>query len=119
MPSDVKPPSFLDNPRLKNIENCKSGRPKSVVRKELAEATVRLNELHLLTSDQMKRFLKAEERIDRWKANWKVNNPSEPLDMEDCPHKVVELDMVMIEDHRILHYVIKALQDELEGKEEV
>lgn len=118
MADPVRPPSFMDNPRLKNLEICKSGRSKPIVRKELAEAMAKLEEMHLVVNNERVKFLKSEERLDRWKSAWKSNHPGEPLDMEECPHKVFVMNADLVEDYRIMHYVIKALQDELEGKEE-
>lgn len=107
-----------ENPHLKRLDTCKSGRPKAVVAEELRKEQAKLNELHVLVTLHREKRMKSEARFENWKIQWQANHRGEPLDLEDYPHKVVELDRELVQKHHRQHYIVNALENELEGTEE-
>lgn len=115
MTEQVKPPV---NPRLAKMDQCKSGRPKAVVAQELANERATLEKLHLLVNEHCRKREKSVNRVENWKQQQRATNPGISIDMEDCPFEVIPADVDLVEVHRRQHYVIAALEDELEGREE-
>jgi hypothetical protein len=110
--------SLSDNPRMKRMEQCKSGRPKSVVIQELNQERDKLNEMHTKINEQRERFLESEAEYDQWAAEWKARKRNRPVDPSEYPFKRHVMDADLVRTHQYQHYVIKALEDELEGREE-
>lgn len=105
-------------PKLNKFELCKSGRPKKLVAQELDKEREVLEDLHSKVTFDRERRIKSDIRLDAWKARWKLERPGEPVDMEEYPYKVYTSDQELVERHHRQHYVIAALEDELEGYEE-
>jgi hypothetical protein len=110
-------------PKLNKFELCKSGRPKKVVQAELARERARLDDLHVRVTEHGQKRQVSEVRFEKWVERWKADQraaglPTEPVEAEEYPYKLVTLDEALVEEHQRQHYVIAALEDELEGKEE-
>ena len=110
-------------PKLNKFELCKSGRPKKLVQQELVRERSKLDDLADHTNAHLDKRRVSEMRFEKWLERWKSDQraaglPTEPVDVEEYPYKRIELDMPLIEEHQRQHYVIAALEDELEGKEE-
>ena len=111
-------------PKLNKFEICaKSGRPKKVVQQELVRERAKLDDLHVQVTVHGQKRMASEARFEAWAERWKRDQkaaglPDGPVEMEEYPYKLIELDEDLVERHRIQHYVIAALEDELEGKEE-
>lgn len=104
--------------KLSKFELCKSGRPKKLVAQELERERAYLNDLHIRVTVDRERRIKSDARINSWKDRWKTERPNEPIDMEEYPYKVYNTDQELVEQHHRQHYVVAALEDELEGIEE-
>jgi hypothetical protein len=112
-----------EQPKLGKFEICKSGRPKKVVMAELLRERSKLDDLHIRVTEHSRKRQASETRFDVWKERWKNDQraaglPTEPVDEEEYPYKRIELDVQLVEEHARQHYVIAALEDELEGREE-
>lgn len=107
-----------ENPRLKKMDLCKSGRPKSLVAQELNRERAKLDDMHVRVTDHVQKRDKSAMRFEMWKQRWKVDRPGEPIDETEYPYKVVPIDWELVNEHNRQHYVIAALEDELEGKDD-
>jgi len=119
MADQVKP----IEPKLNKFELCKTGRPKKVVMAELAKERAKLDDLASHVNAHLDKRRVSELRFEKWVERWKNDQraaglPTEPVDQEEYPYKRLELDMQLVEEHQRQHYVIAALEDELEGREE-
>jgi hypothetical protein len=109
--------------KLNKFELCKSGRPKKVVMSELASERAKLDDLATHVNAHLDKRRMSELRFEKWVERWKNDQraaglPTDPVDEEEYPYRRVEIDMALIENHQRQHYVIAALEDELEGREE-
>ena|SRR5271165_3120243 len=110
-------------PKLHKFELCKSGRLKKVVQQDLVRERAKLDDLTSHVNAHLDKRKVSEMRFEKWVERWKNDQraaglPTDPVDQEEYPYKRIELDMPLIEEHQRQHYVIAALEDELEGREE-
>ena len=102
----------------KGFDACKSGRPRQVVVEERAREHARLIALWNAVAAEREKRGKRDARIAKAKDEWLQKHPGEPFDPDEFSQDMtpIPIDMKLHEEFRVQHLVIKALEDELEGK---
>ena len=102
----------------KSFDACKSGRPRQVVVDEKAKEYARLMVLWNAVTAEREKRAKRDARIAKAKDEWKQSHPGEPFDPDEFSQDMtpIPLDVKLHEEFRVQHLIIKALEDELEGK---
>lgn len=105
-------------PQKWTFDTCKSGRSRRAVVEERAKEYAKLISLWNAVAAEREKRAKRDLRIEKAKERWAQNNPGEPFDPDEFAQDMtpIPIDMKLHEEFGYQHLVIKALDDELEGK---
>jgi hypothetical protein len=104
----------------KGFDTCKSGRPRQVVLDERAKEYAKLITLWNAVAVERERRAKRDARIELAKVKWMQDHPGEPFDPTEFSQDMtpIPIDIKIHEEFRVQHLVLRALDDEIEGRVE-